>query len=90
MGLWIDGNPTRDAKEAQDLYLFLRKYPNARLSGIAVGNEVLYRQTMHPDALAQKVSEVKAMVCFLFCLIGLTGLLHRFDRSAVKQEVHVY
>jgi len=77
LGLWIDRDAARNAKEIQDLYHFLRRYPNARLSGIAVGNEVLYRRAMHPTSLARMVSEVrttvrlrvgKASKCVLLCL----------------------
>eukprot|EP00210_Caulerpa_lentillifera_P003748 g3581.t1 len=62
MGVWIDGKHERDNKEIQDLYIYLRRYPHAKLSGIAVGNEVLYRKTMHPNDLARKVLEVKNTV----------------------------
>lgn len=62
MGVWIDGNPVRDNQEMEDLYYAIRKYPNAKLIGIAVGNEVLYRGTLSPPAMAQKVSQVKQRV----------------------------
>lgn len=62
LGVWIDDDAARNAKEIQDLYTFLRLYPNARLSGIAVGNEVLYRKAMHPTSLARMVAEVRTTV----------------------------
>jgi len=92
LGLWIDGNPARDAQEIQDLYLYLRKYPHARLSGIAVGNEVLYRRTMHPDVLAQKVSEVKATVRRQYYKKAQNSALlcgSRYVKLPVRQGVQV-
>lgn len=62
LGVWIDGDPNRNNQEMEDLYAMLRKFPNAKLIGISVGNEVLYRGTLSPEVLAQLVSQVKATV----------------------------
>ena len=62
LGLWIDRDPARNRQEMEDLYTYLAKYPNANLLGIAVGNEVLYRQAQSPDAMAGMVRDVRARV----------------------------
>lgn len=71
MGVWIDNDPTRNQKEIEDLYKYLRKYPNANLLGITVGNEVLHRNTLSPEAVAGLVVQVKQGVRSLFCLLTM-------------------
>lgn len=91
LGVWIDRNAAKNAKEIQDLYVFLRRYPFARLSGIAVGNEVLYRKEMHPTVLAQKVAEVKAAVTLTgWKNAKIRTLVFRCVKLQVKRAVQFY
>lgn len=60
-GVWLDNRPT-DQKEIEDLLVYLRKYPNADLYGIAVGNEAVFRGTLQPYEVAAKITEVRNRV----------------------------
>ena len=62
MGLWIDRDFNRNSQEVADLITYLEMYPHAKLIGIAVGNEVLFRQSMHANVLAGIVWDVKQKV----------------------------
>lgn len=61
MGVWID-NRSRDQGEIDDLITALREFPHARLTGIVVGNEVMYRNTASSSQLAGRIYEVRHKV----------------------------
>lgn len=61
LGVWID-NRSRDQGEVEDLMSALREYPWAKINGIVVGNEVMYRNTLHPSSLAGRIYEVRHRV----------------------------
>lgn len=61
LGVWLD-NKDQDEQEIDNLMSALKEFPNAKLDGISVGNEVLYRQTMSSGQVAQRIIEVKYKV----------------------------
>lgn len=69
MGVWIDGKG-KDQQEIDDLIVILRQHPNANIHGIVVGNEVLYRRTMTPTQVADRVKETKQKVLALADELG--------------------
>lgn len=73
-GVWLDNRPT-DQKEIEDLLVYLRKYPNADLYGIAVGNEAVFRGTLQPYEVAAKITEVRNRVRALGQELGSQRLL---------------
>ncbi|GMH37165.1 hypothetical protein BSKO_05038 [Bryopsis sp. KO-2023] len=61
IGVWID-NRASDQKEIDDLIQILRRHPQADIHGIVVGNEALYRETMTPTEVANRVKETRRKV----------------------------
>jgi len=58
LGVWIDG-AEQDQDEIKKLMTVLAEYPQANLAGIAVGNEVAFRDTMTEPDLIRAVLSVR-------------------------------
>lgn len=63
LGVWIENSP-RDAKEMELLLSYLKKYPNAAIEGVVIGNEVIFKHQAGPEFMAAKVIEAKQKVPF--------------------------
>lgn len=59
LGVWLDGNATTNARSLTHMYDILAKYPTSMFEGIAVGNEVLFRQELTELTLSTVLKEVK-------------------------------
>lgn len=84
MGVWIDNRST-DQQEIDDLITILRRHSNAKIFGIVVGNEVLFRETMTPTEVADRVKETRRKVRALAEEVGSDVL-----RSAPIFSVEVF
>jgi hypothetical protein len=62
VGVWVDTNATTLARQLADLYSILKKYPANLIDGIAVGNEVLFREDKTESELIDLISEVRTNV----------------------------
>ena len=62
VGVWVDTNSTTLNRQLGAMYDILKKYPANLIDGIAVGNEVLFRQDMTETGLISLIKEVKANV----------------------------
>jgi len=60
-GVWLDNRST-DQQEVDFLIEALKQFPNANIEGVAVGNEVLYRNSMAKSQLLGRVAEVRNKV----------------------------
>ena len=60
-GVYLDNRPT-DQQEVDYLIEALQAYPNAKIEGVVVGNEVMYRNTLHKQTLIQRIHEVRGKV----------------------------
>ena len=60
-GVYLDNRPT-DQQEVDFLIEALQSYPNAKIEGVVVGNEVMYRNTLHQQTLIQRIHEVRGKV----------------------------
>eukprot|EP00210_Caulerpa_lentillifera_P008373 g7985.t1 len=60
-GVWVDNRKT-DQQEVDFLIEALKEFPNANVEGIAVGNEVLFRNSMPKAQLLGRVTEVRNKV----------------------------
>lgn len=58
LGVWIDG-AEQDQEEINKLMTVLAEYPQANIAGIAVGNEVAFRETMTQPDLIRTVLNVR-------------------------------
>jgi exo-beta-1,3-glucanase (GH17 family) len=62
VGVWVDNNSTTLNRQLSATYDILKKYPVSLIDGIAVGNEVLYRQDLTEAELISLIQQVKANV----------------------------
>jgi exo-beta-1,3-glucanase (GH17 family) len=62
VGVWVDTNATTLARQLADMYSILKKYPASLIDGIAVGNEVLFREDKTESELIELISEVRTNV----------------------------
>ena len=62
VGVWVDRNATTLARQLSDMYSILKTYPVDLIEGIAVGNEVLFRQDKTEQELIQLIQQVRANI----------------------------
>jgi exo-beta-1,3-glucanase (GH17 family) len=65
LGVWVDNNSTTLERQLNDMYDILNKYPVDLIDGIAVGNEVLFRQDLTETQLIALIQQVKTNVTAL-------------------------
>lgn len=86
LGLWIENSP-RDMKELDQLIEHLKKYPNAALEGIVVGNEVLFRGQASPEYMGYLITETRNRVSFPFDEIDVFEMIARYEDWVPHLEV---
>ncbi|RPA97962.1 glycoside hydrolase [Choiromyces venosus 120613-1] len=59
LGVWLDKNTTTSTRQLGHLYKLLNSYPSDRFEGIAVGNEVLFRQDLTETELFGIIDDVR-------------------------------
>lgn len=62
VGVWVDNNSTTLQRQLNAMYEILQKYPTDLIEGIAVGNEVLFRQDLTETQLISLIQEVRKNV----------------------------
>jgi len=62
LGVWVDTNSTTLQRQLSDMYSILNKYPVNLIDGIAVGNEVLFRQDKTESELITLIQQVRQNV----------------------------
>ena len=62
IGVWVDNNSTTLNRQLAAMYDILTKYPADLIDGVAVGNEVLFRQDMTEAELISLIKEVRTNV----------------------------
>jgi hypothetical protein len=62
VGVWVDTNATTLARQLADMYSILSKYPADLIDGVAVGNEVLFREDKTEAELIDLINEVRTNV----------------------------
>lgn len=62
IGVWVDNNSTTLNRQLGAMYDILKKYPTDLIDGVAVGNEVLFRQDLTETALISLIKDVKTNV----------------------------
>ena len=62
IGVWVDTNSTTLNRQLKAMYDILKKYPPTLIEGIAVGNEVLFRQDLTETQLISLIREVRTNV----------------------------
>ena len=62
VGVWVDNNSTTLERQLNAMYDILQKYPTDLIEGIAVGNEVLFRQDMTETQLISLIQDVRKNV----------------------------
>lgn len=60
--VWVDGNTTTLNRQLSAMYDILKTYPVDLIDGVAVGNEVLFRQDITEAALISLIKEVRTNV----------------------------
>jgi hypothetical protein len=65
LGVWVDSNTTTVQRQLSDMYDILNKYPASLIDGVAVGNEVLFRQDLTETQLITLIQQVKTNVTAL-------------------------
>jgi exo-beta-1,3-glucanase (GH17 family) len=60
--VWVDGNTTTLNRQLSAMYDILKTYPVDLIDGVAVGNEVLFREDMTEAALISLIKEVRTNV----------------------------
>lgn len=60
LGVWLDYNTTTNARQLNHLYTLLSQYPSDRFEGVAVGNEVLFREDLSEQQLFSIIADVRA------------------------------
>src|SRR5579859_2563927 len=58
LGVWVDTNSTTLQRQLSAMYDILKKYPVNLIDGIAVGNEVLFRQDLTEPQLITLIQQV--------------------------------
>lgn len=59
LGVWLDYNTTTNTRQLNHLYTLLANYPADRFEGIAVGNEVLFREDLTETQLFGTIADVR-------------------------------
>jgi hypothetical protein len=62
IGVWVDNNSTTLNRQLNAMYDILKKYPTNLIDGIAVGNEVLFRQDMTETQLISLIQQVRTNI----------------------------
>jgi exo-beta-1,3-glucanase (GH17 family) len=62
IGVWVDRNDTTLERQLGDMYSILRKYPTSMIDGVAVGNEVLFRQDRSEAELISLIQTVRTNI----------------------------
>jgi hypothetical protein len=62
MGVWVDTNATTLNRQLSDMYSILNKYPASLIDGVAVGNEVLFRQDKTETELIELIKGVRTNI----------------------------
>lgn len=62
IGVWVDTNATTLARQLSDMYSILNKYPVDLIDGVAVGNEVLFRQDKTEAELIALINDVRTNI----------------------------
>ena len=62
IGVWVDGNSTTLERQLGAMYDLLKTYPASMIDGVAVGNEVLFRQDLTETELIELIQEVRTNV----------------------------
>jgi hypothetical protein len=62
VGVWVDTNATTLNRQLNAMYDILKKYPTNLIDGIAVGNEVLFRQDKTQAELIDLITEVRTNI----------------------------
>jgi hypothetical protein len=62
VGVWVDTNATTLQRQLDAMYSILKTYPTDLIEGIAVGNEVLFREDKTEAELIALIQEVKTNV----------------------------
>lgn len=60
LGVWLDSNTTTNTRQLNHLYTLLSSYPSSHFEGIAVGNEVLFRENLSEQALFSTIAAVRS------------------------------
>ncbi|EON65681.1 hypothetical protein W97_04920 [Coniosporium apollinis CBS 100218] len=59
LGVWLDKNTTTNARQISQMWSVLDTYGSSPFAGVAVGNEVLYREDLTNLELAQVLADTK-------------------------------
>jgi exo-beta-1,3-glucanase (GH17 family) len=62
IGVWVDRNATTLNRQLTAMYDILKKYPAKLIDGIAVGNEVLFRQDRTETQLISLINQVRTNI----------------------------
>ncbi len=62
VGVWVDTNATTLNRQLNAMYDILKKYPTNLIDGIAVGNEVLFRQDKTQAELIDLITQVRTNI----------------------------
>jgi len=62
IGVWVDGNSTTLERQLGAMYDLLNTYPASMIDGVAVGNEVLFREDLTETELIELIQEVRTNV----------------------------
>lgn len=60
LGVWLDSNTTTNTRQLTHLYTLLSAYPSTAFEGVAVGNEVLFRENLSEQSLFSTIAAVRA------------------------------
>ncbi|KAG2181844.1 hypothetical protein INT44_008660 [Umbelopsis vinacea] len=87
-GVWIDGSEAGYQTEVSTLTKSLSSNSKAKgyVSGVIVGNEVLYDNRMSASALASKIDDVKSKVESYGLLVGTAETPSTFDPAIVSSS----
>src|SRR5690606_28991055 len=59
IGVWLDANQTTNARQTAELWNILDNFDHKYFEGVAVGNEVLYREELTQYELISIMQEVR-------------------------------
>lgn len=60
LGVWLDSNTTTNTRQLTHLYTLLSSYAASYFEGVAVGNEVLFRENLSEQALFSTIAAVRS------------------------------
>lgn len=60
LGVWLDSNTTTNTRQLKHLYTLLSSYKASYFEGVAVGNEVLFRENLSEQALFSTIAAVRS------------------------------